>query len=209
MLMWKDANATGAVVGAWAGMILALISWIIATAVQSGDITVDNLGKLEPNLVGNLVAILSSGAIHVAFSLAKPQNYDFKSMGEIQMLENDQSGLADEDFSEKFLAEAKAWVQKWGWAFTILMVVIWPILSLPAGVFTKDYFSMWVFISIAWSFVATFVIIWLPLYESASVFQNILFQVTGIQAFSPGKGELAEGRQDEQTPQPAEKTANL
>merc|ERR1711972_943081 len=143
-------------------------------------ITVETLGKLEPNLAGNIVAIVSSGLIHVVFSLAKPQNYDFKSMGDIKMLEDDQSGLAEEDFSERFLNEAKAWIQKWGWAFTIVMVIVWPLLSLPAGVFSKDYWSMWVFISIAWAFVATFVIIWLPLYESADTFKGIFCAITGM-----------------------------
>jgi len=182
LLMWKDANATGAVVAAWGGMVLAVCTWLIVAAAESGEITVDTLGKLYPNLAGNVMAIGSSGLIHVAFSLAKPQNYDFKSMGEIQMLENDQSGLAEEDFSETFLAEAKAWIQKWGWAFTIIMVIVWPLLSLPAGVFTKDYWSMWVFISISWAFVATFVIIWLPLYESADTFRGIFVAITGMGA---------------------------
>merc|ERR1711972_825753 len=155
-------------------------------------ITVETLGKLEPNLAGNLVAICVSGLIHVGFSLAKPQNYDFKSMGEIKMLEDDQSGLAEEDFSELFLAEAKMWIQKWGWAFTIVMVVVWPLLSLPAGVFSKDYWSMWVFISIAWAFVATFVIIWLPLYESADTFKGIFRAITGMVS----KAEPAKGGQE-------------
>jgi len=180
LLMWKDANAIGAVVGAWGGMLLALCTWLIVASAQSGEITVDTLGKLEPNLAGNIVAIVSSGLIHVVFSLAKPQNYDFKSMGEIKMLENDQSGLAEEDYQESVLASAKMWIQKWGWAFTIIMVIIWPLLSLPAGVFSKDYWSMWVFISIAWAFVATFVIIWLPLYESADTFKGIFVAMTGM-----------------------------
>ena len=64
------------------------------------------------------------------------------------------------DFTDESLLAAKAWVQKWGWGFTITMVVIWPILSVPAGVFTKGYWAMWVFLSIAWAFISTFVIIW-------------------------------------------------
>jgi len=179
MLMWKDANAAGAVVGAWGGQILGLVSWIVVTSIQSGDITVDNLGKLEPNLTGNLVAICSSGIIHVVFSLIKPQNYDFASMGDIKMLEDDKRGLDADDFTDEKLKEAKQWVQKYGWAFTITMVVIWPILSIPAGVFTEGYFSMWVFISIAWAFVATFVIIWLPMYESWDAFTNVFSQIIG------------------------------
>jgi len=193
MLMWKDANAIGAVVGVWGGMILAVITWIAVTAAQhDGEINVDNLGKLEPNLAGNLVAILSSGLIHVLFSLWKPQNYDFKSMGEIKMLEDDQRGLAEEDYGDKFLDEAKAWVQKWGWGFTILMVIVWPVLSLPAGVFSRDYWSMWVFISIAWSFVATFVIVWLPLWEAQDTFIGICRSITGWPKEAPAQAKAPE-----------------
>ena len=133
--MLKDADATGAAVEACRVMILAVITWVSVAATQSGEITVDTWGMLEPNLAGHIVAIASPGLIHVVFSLAKPQNYDFKSMGEIKMLEDDQSGLAEEDFSDAFLNEAKSWIQKWGWGFTIVMVILWPLLSLPAGVF--------------------------------------------------------------------------
>merc|ERR550532_402358 len=147
-------------------MILAIGTWLVYARLQSGEVSVTSLGQLEPNLAGNLVAICSSGIIHVLFSLAKPQKYDFKSMGEIQMLEDDKRGLDEADFSESFLADAKRWIQKWGFGFTFIMVIVWPLLSIPAGVFSKDYWAFWVFISLAWSFVASFVIIYLPIYES-------------------------------------------
>jgi len=196
MLTWKNANAVGAVAGAWAGMILGMISWFVATSVQSGEITVDALGKLEPNLVGNCVAIGASATIHVVCSLIKPQNYDYESMKQIKMLEDDQSGLAPEEFTEEFLTEARRWVQKWGWGFTILMVIVWPVLSIPAGVFSKDYWAMWVFISIAWSFVATFIIIWLPLYESSEAFITIFSKLTGIQLQESSKPQVAGSKDD-------------
>jgi hypothetical protein len=180
LLMWKDANATGAVAAAWGGMTLALLTWLIVCQAEFGEITVDNLGTLNPNLAGNIVALGSSALIHAGFSMASPQDYDFKSMGNIAMLEDDNSGLDDADFSPEFLAEAKAWIQKWGWAFTITMVIVWPVLSIPAGVFTKDYWAFWVFISIIWSFVATFTIIVLPIYESMDA-------ITGICMFAIGK----------------------
>ena len=87
-------------------------------------------------------------------------------MGKIEMLEQDMSGLDERDYSDEFLDSAKAWIQKWGWGFSVLMVLIWPVLSFPAGVFTKEYFAFWIFISIIWSAVATAVIIVLPIYES-------------------------------------------
>jgi hypothetical protein len=179
LLTWKDANAIGAIAGAWGGMILALTTWLIYARVQSGEISVDSLGQLEPNLAGNLTAILSSMLIHIFASAASPQNYDWKSMGEIEMLEDDKRGLDEEDFQEQFLTEAKKWVTKWGWGFTLTMVVIWPVLSIPAGVFSKGYFAMWVFISLAWSFVATFVIIALPIHESWDSIMGIILAILG------------------------------
>ena len=141
LLMWKKANATGAIAAAWGGMILALSTWLIVCQAEFGEITVENLGTLNCNLAGNIVAIGSSALIHAIFSFIKPQNYDFKSMGQIEMLEEDSSGLEDKDYTSEFLDAAKWWIQKWGWGFTILMVCIWPLLSLPAGVFTKDSWS--------------------------------------------------------------------
>ena len=83
LLMWKDANGTGAIVAAWGGMILAVSTWLIVCQVEFGEINIDNLGTLNPNLAGNIMALVSSALIHAAFSFARPQNYDFKSMGKI------------------------------------------------------------------------------------------------------------------------------
>ena len=55
------------------------------------------------------------------------------------------------------------------------MIIVWPLLSLPAGcgasgvecgVFSKNYFILWVSVAVAWGILATVVIILLPLYES-------------------------------------------
>jgi len=179
LLMWKDANAIGAIVAAWGGMVLALSTWLIVCQAEFGEITVDNLGTLNPNLAGNIMALGSSTLIHIGFSVMKPQNYDFKSMGEIKMLEDDQSGLDERDYTPEFLDEALGWIKKWGYGFTLIIVLIWPLLSLPAGVFTKDYFAFWVFVSIVWSSVATFAIITLPIYESLDSITGVMMWIVG------------------------------
>lgn len=180
LLTWKDANAFGAIAGAWGGMVMAITTWLVYAHLQSGEINVESLGKLEPNLAGNLVAICSSALIHVLCSLARPQKYDYKSMGEIKMLEDDKRGLDEADFTSDFLDEAKRWIQKWGWAFSIIMVLIWPVLSVPAGVFSKGYFAMWVFLSLTWSFVATCVIIALPIAESWDSIKSMFVGIAGV-----------------------------
>jgi len=149
-------------------------------AAEFGEITVDNLGTLNPNLAGNIVALAFSALIHAAFSFAKGQEYDFVSMGQIEMLDpDDHRGLAEEDFTDEFLDAAAAWIKKWGWAFTILMVIVWPALSAPAMRFTKDYWAFWVFVSLVWSSVATFSIIALPIYESWDSIAGVFLKMMG------------------------------
>merc|ERR1711881_605346 len=110
-------------------------------------------------------------------------------MGQIEMLEDDQRGLNPAEFSEEFLTKAMSWVKTYGYGFTFVMVIVWPILSLPAGVFSKCYWAMWVFISLAWGFVASFVIIGLPLYESKDAILGVAFALVGMKYQPAGVSE--------------------
>jgi len=123
-------------------------------------------------------------------------------MKAISMLEDDQRGIAGEDFSEEFLNKASAWIQKWGWGFTFIMVVVWPLLSLPAGVFTKDYFAFWIFISLAWGFTASLVIITLPIYESMENIKGVILAMLGMTppASSPAKSAESVPEKSTETP---------
>lgn len=185
MMTWKKASGTGAVIAAWSGLILAVASWLIACSVQSGSISVDNLGKNETMLTGNLVAILSSGLIHFVISMISPQNFDFDTLdSNIKLVETDDtSGLTAEEKDPKMLADAKKWIVRRGWFLTIVLVIIWPLLSIPAGKFTKDYFAFWVLIAIAWGFGAAIVITVLPLLESSdeisAVFNGLIGKSSG------------------------------
>jgi SSS family transporter len=177
MMTWKDASATGAVLAAWSGQALAVSTWLIAAKLQGGAISIATLGTNEVMLSANLVAIIISGLIHYVHSKLNPQNYDWVSMSEIKLLDEDRSGLSADDLDPVELEKAKAWIAKCGWGFTILIVVIWPVLSTPAGVFTRDYFAFWVFIALLWGLVASFIIVVLPLWESKD---QILAVVDGM-----------------------------
>merc|ERR1740138_485931 len=179
----------GAVIAAWVGQILAIILWIVVASADQGEVSIKTLGTLNCQLAGCITSIASSGLIHTIISFVAPQNYDWKSMGEIEMLDDDQRGLPEMlpmEFSDEFLTKALNWVKFYGYGFTILIVVIWPVLSTPAGVFTKDYWAFWVFISLMWGFIATAVIISLPIYESKDEILNVLFSMIGKE-YTPKK----------------------
>jgi len=185
-------NAMGAIAGAWIGLVLAIVAWTVHAYAEFGEVTVTTLGALEPCLSGNLVAIFSSGFIHTVLSCMYPDKSG--SLGKLndklklKMVaddgKHDMSGLDDEDYSYDELQAAKAWIYRWGCSLTIVLVVIWPLLSLPAGVFTKDYFAFWVFIAVIWGFVAAFVIIFLPIYESSADIGMVLAGVMGYETTS-------------------------
>ncbi|KAK4741272.1 hypothetical protein SAY87_024860 [Trapa incisa] len=173
MLLWRKANAFGAILGTISGCLLGIITWLTVTKVQYGRVNLDTTGRNAPMLAGNLVSILVGGAVHAICSMASPQNYNWETTKEITMVEKDQTELPDEEFKEEKLVQAKHWIIRWGVGFTLLIVVLWPVMSLPAKVFSKGYFTFWAVIAIAWGTVGSAVIIALPLMESWQTIQNV------------------------------------
>jgi urea-proton symporter len=84
---------------------------------------------------------------------------------------------------DHLLNRTQRWITHRGYALTVVLIFIWPLLSIPAGVFSKSYFAFWVLVSIAWGFGAAIVIAILPLTESADdinrVFSGMLNKVLG------------------------------
>ncbi|KAL2901012.1 Urea-proton symporter DUR3 [Bienertia sinuspersici] len=173
-LLWRKANASGAVLGATMGCILGVITWVSVTKIQYGRVNLDTTGRNAPMLAGNLVSILSGGGIHAICSFLWPQNYDWITTKKISMVENEKSELSSEEFEEEKLKKAKTWIVRWGIVFSSVIVILWPLLSLPAGEFNLKYFTVWTVIAIVWGTIGSIVIIALPVIESWKTIQNVL-----------------------------------
>ncbi|KAL0324110.1 UNVERIFIED_CONTAM: Urea-proton symporter DUR3 [Sesamum calycinum] len=178
MLLWRKANATGAILGTVTGCLLGIITWLTVT-----------------------------------------KDYDWETTKQITVVEKEKSELSADEFKEEKLIRAKRWIVKWGVGFTLVIVVLWPILTLPAGKsmlsiiylprfmldlrsnppiphptlpfcflayiwqenlsnhrrqFNTGYFTFWAVIAIAWGTIGSAVIIVLPLVESWETIQNVL-----------------------------------
>ena len=180
MMTWSKASGTGAVIAAWGGFLLAVTFWIIAAFIQGGEVTIDTLGSNEVMLSGNLIAICSSGIIHFVYSTIFPQNFDFSTLNDkIKLVENDMSGLSEEDQDPEELDKAYKWITMRGYVLTIVLIVIWPLLSIPAGKFTESYFAFWVLLAIAWGFGAAITITFLPLMESSEEIGSVFAGMFG------------------------------
>jgi len=176
LMTWKKASGTGAIIAAWGGLAIGLTAWFVTAVIQSGSISVDTLGTNEVMLSGNLFSILSSGAIHFIYSwFIDPQDYDFTKLDEnITLVEDDRRGLSDAEMDPVVLEKAEQWIKRRGYVMTIVLVVLWPLLSVPAGVFSESYFAFWVLIAIAWGFGAALVVTILPLMESSTEISKVL-----------------------------------
>ncbi|EPS63443.1 hypothetical protein M569_11338, partial [Genlisea aurea] len=174
MLLWRKANASGAMLGAVSGCILGITTWLTVTKVEYGRVNLDTTGRNAPMLAGNLVSILVGGFVHAVCSFIWPQGYDWETTKEISLVEKDKSEVLADEYKEEKLIRAKGWIIKWGVGFTIVIVVFWPILALPAGAFSKGYFTFWAVIAIAWGTIASAVIIALPLLESRDTIKRVL-----------------------------------
>jgi len=104
-----------------------------------------------------------------------PQDYDFEELDkQITLVEEDMRGLTDAEQDPIELRRAERWITHRGYALTLILIVVWPILSVPAGVFSKSYFAFWVLIAIAWGFGAAITIAILPLTESSEEINTAL-----------------------------------
>lgn len=206
MMTWTKASGTGAVIAAWSGLILALTGWLSAAKIQGGSVSIDTLGTNEVMLSGNLIAIFSSGIIHYVYStFIDPQDYDFAELDQhIKLVEEDTRGLTDEEKDPRLLRRAERWISRRGYVLTLLLIVVWPLLSIPAGKFTQSYFAFWVLVAIAWGFGAAIIITVLPLSESQD---DIGMALTGMFNMCTGReAERPAGYEDEAAEMGAPKT---
>lgn len=52
--------------------------------------------------------------------------------------------------SPEAMEAALNFILKWGSALALILIPIWPLLTLPAGVFSEGYFTFWVIVSMTW-----------------------------------------------------------
>lgn len=129
---------------------------------------------------GNLIAICLSGIICIVVSLLDPDDCDWEATKNIAMVEADDNAWhTDVDYDDDMLTKAKAWIMKVGLSFTVVIVILWPILSLPAGVFSEGYFDFWVALSILWGIVSTLFVVFLPLWESKDAILAVMKGMCG------------------------------
>ncbi len=185
-LTWKRCSGLGAVLGCWVGLGLSMLAWCLAAQSSklgkgTKAVNVDTLGDDLPSLAGNLVALLSSPVVCVVVSLIWPQkDFDWdqlKKKTEDWLIEDDideservtHSELIGmnhgEEDSEEQLSKVLYFSYWFGGGLSIVLIIIWPLLTLPEVSFSKSYWNWWVAIGFIWAHCAAFVTMVYPIWE--------------------------------------------
>ena len=172
-ISWAKCSGAGAISGAVGGLALAIASWLGYASTFDGGISIATTGRDEVMVVGNLVAILSSTVICAAVSLIRPDDCDWSATKSIALVDEDANAALTPD-DEATIDRAMKMISAWGIGLALVLVVAWPLLTLPAGVFSKGYFTFWVILSIIWGLMATGAMVLLPAWESRSAILAVL-----------------------------------
>ena len=76
--------------------------------------------------------------------------------------------------SEEFLNSAKAWIIYYGGGVSAVLILVWPLATLPFGVFPKAVWNLWVALAFMWGWAAAIMIIGLPIAENRKTFMSVL-----------------------------------
>ncbi|KAG2494462.1 hypothetical protein HYH03_007514 [Edaphochlamys debaryana] len=175
-LTWSKVSATAAVASALITTPLAIMTWLITAAkLNDGKINLDTTGQDYPMLAGNLVALFFSMILCITFSFIWPQNYDWEELKSIPAIHTeDEHKNEDEEDSPEALDRVIKFTWATGGTLTLVLLILWPILALPAKVFNQGYFTFWVIVAMVWGIVASCICILLPIIEAWDLIVTVM-----------------------------------
>ncbi|GAA5852753.1 hypothetical protein JCM8547_002616 [Rhodosporidiobolus lusitaniae] len=95
-MCWSGLNTAGAVAGAWSGLIVGLVAWLVTAAKLEGALNTATLTSNRAILAGALCALGTGAIVSIALSLIAPANFDFEITRHINKV-----SLGPTDVSEK------------------------------------------------------------------------------------------------------------
>lgn len=182
-LIWKKTNKIAASISAIVGLSFGVIVWLYSAHYLYGNISVTSTSHDIPLLLGNLTSFVSGFGLVILGSWIKPDNFNFNiTKQRIVVVEERVRSLIREDNDEALLKKRTLFGYKYGIIFTLILVVIWPLPLFFSGyIFSFEFFSFWIILSIVWTVAAACFLIVKPIIESkreiSTVVSNLLLLV--------------------------------
>ncbi len=205
-ITWKRTNKYAATIGAIAGLVVALGTWVgVAASLPEfgGEVSLASLGHNYSMLFGNIAGILTGGAIAGLGSLATRTKFDWQLMKErIKLVDISQAEMDALDDDERTLQKAFKFSLKGGGLMTLVLIIAWPMPLFFSGyVFDIAFYGFWVGIAVSWVSVATFFIVGLPIIEARHGIAQVARgrRATAVATDTGSSSETASSSDDDDT----------
>lgn len=187
-IFWSKMNTQAAVLSPTLGLICSITAWLVTTRFKFNNVfTVETTGSNTPMLAGNVVALLSPVLFIPVFTyLFKPANYNWKSMRDIRLDDEDSDSPQsfvqreiDESDDERQKLRRSGFISKIICVIAALVFII--IIPMPMYgshyVFSKKFFTGWITIGFIWLFYTLIFVGLFPIYQGR---YSILRVIRGV-----------------------------
>ncbi|KAK9904775.1 hypothetical protein WJX75_002276 [Coccomyxa subellipsoidea] len=184
LLTWRKCTATAAVTGAVFGSACGISGWLATSKIMSGEITITSTGLNPPLLAGNIISNGMSLLVIVTLTYIFPDKIPFQWEAFKEKITTadatvKKAGAIDASSveSEAEMAAVARMRKPTLIAVSViffLSMIVWPLLTLPAGVFSLGYFRFYVIMSFIFLILASVLGTLWPIWEARDLFAKVL-----------------------------------
>lgn len=220
-LLWSKQSKLAATASPIIGLVCGLIAWLVTAQGIYGELTLASTAANYPMLAGNLASIIVPIPCLLILTWIKPQNFDWESTKAIQQVADPEEDTKNtisipiepkpvvvEETPEEMMAgllKASRFAKISSVILTLVLVILWPLPMFGSQyVFSREFFTGWVVVSIIWIFCSTCAVAIYPVFESraaiATVFKGMYHDITSFgksQNSSQGTSIASSGDQAE------------
>lgn len=169
-LMWDRGTKLAGISSALLGLLTGIISWTLFTKYYYGTVNVNLLSANYPILVGTCVNLAVGCICMYVFSVGpfSQPKFNWEVFNEqITMADDNATGIAASGpQSIAALKKARKVVYLGALGFTLLLMIIWPTVSLWQPVWSRGNFGFWMIFGIVSMLLCTATAILYPLWEA-------------------------------------------
>ncbi|PVH75681.1 hypothetical protein DL98DRAFT_498023 [Cadophora sp. DSE1049] len=190
-ILWKQQSKPAAIVAPLLGMATGISVWLGSANALYGTVSISSTGQLLPCMYGCLASTFSPLPYSVIITLFKPQNFDWNdflteklAFGDSspsdpileEVIETEQEPTSRND--PRWLPYMRRWTiiaAIWSAATFLGHFVLWPLPMYAAKyTFSKNFYSVWLVISIIWLWGTLFVAGFYPIIDGRKQILSII-----------------------------------